>query len=135
MITDVVESTNELLATKPLTALEWYRFLTSAQDRLNLLLLNLDPDLIKSIFGTLYPCSDTSVVDAIDLNGLAFTNLASVLNGFLAFSDSHGRTFRLSPVYSSSENSEKLKVPCQLQGFVVTVNQTRKDDSFPVFPD
>lgn len=129
---ELTSSHKEPSAASPLTALEWYRFLTSAQDRLNLLLLSLDPDLVKSVFGTLYPCSDTEVVDAIDINGLAFTNLVSLINGFLAFSDSHGRTFRLSPVYS---NTEKLKTKCRLQGFVVTVNPTRNDDSFPVFPD
>lgn len=114
-----------------MTSSEWYRFLVSAQDRLNRLIQNLDSELVYLLFSPFYPTDSRTPLDAMGINGQPLTNLTSFINGFLAYSDVHGRTFRLDPVFVLDKEHKKT----HLKGFTVTVRATTDADMFPVFPD
>lgn len=77
-------------------------------------------------------CDLTDSVDMLSLGGSCYvTNFASVLNGFMAFRDEVGRTYRLTPIFSTQSSSENCKVICK---FIVTVSlSTQADEVFPLF--
>lgn len=129
----------------------WFKYMSEVTDRLNDL-ISKDQG-VQALLALMFPCSVSSPVDVVQMNSLTLTNVIGVLNGILAFRDSKGLTYRISPVSpptveqpSCEQLSCKQLVSCKQPSckppvyavshcIIVATPSTEADIVFPLLPE